>query len=310
MQRYVGGETIYAPEISAERDLAHQLILTNQLPTGRTWSSYGLAGDNARALTVYLAEGIHRSLDLSLRKTYFLIDTLALFASLLGLYAFLRTFAIPALALLGLLYFCLVLPLTYALHVFHPWDRLSVLCWIGSLYFLSTNRLWAFAAILVVGILVKYDMVLLPVLFFLAYWRRERAVRVSAITLGLLLLSFGTYVALSLHFGAGVGPRDPWHQVTRNLRHLTEQPLLYPPFLAFTLPCLLAVLGWRTADRFARAAAVFGGLLVVPLFLATNFAEVRAEVPLLLLWLPCALAGLQSVLAAVPAPSVAERARS
>jgi len=297
MQRYVGGETIYAPEVAAQREADHQFILTNRLPPGKTWSSYGLAGTNARAATVYLAEGIHRAFKLSLHHTYFLIDTLALFASLLGLYAFLRLGSTPAFALFGLLYFCLVLPLTYALHVFHPWDRLSVLFWIALLCCLRTDRLGAFAALLVAGILVKYDLVPLPGLYFLVNWRRQNARRITLTTLALFLLSFGTYAALSLHFGSGVGQRTQvWAQITRNLDYLGTTLILYPPLLAFTLPLLLTVIGWRSADRFARAAAVFAGLLVFPLFLATNFGEVRAEIPFLLLLLPCALTGLQSIM--------------
>jgi len=303
MQRYVGGETIYAPELAARRDTAHQLLLTNQLPPGRTWSSYGLKGASARPATIYLAEGIHSALGVSLRKTYFLIDTLALFASLLGLFAFLRLFVSPAIAAYGLLYFCLVLPLTYALHLFHPWDRLSVLFWIAALYCLRLNRLAAFALLLVAGILVKYDMVLLPGLYFLVAIRKQNVARTALITCGLFLLAFATYAWLSAHFGAGVGPRNQvLKRILINLDYLRTELLFYPPLLAFALPVLLAMIGWRSADHFARVAAAFAGILAIPLFLATNFAEVRAEVPLLVLILPAALTGLRSVIPAEREP--------
>ena len=304
MQRYVGGETIYAAQNVAQRDSAHQLLLTNRLPPGQTWRSIGLAGARARAATVFLAEEIHRASGLTLRQTYLIIDTLALFASLLVLYGFLTLVAPPALALYGWLYFCLTLPLTYALFVFHPWDRLSVLFWLAALYCLRAERLLAFAGMLVAGMLVKYDMVLLPGLYFLASVRRDNVRRVTLITAALSLLALGTYVFLSLQFGDGIGPRDQvWRQVSRNLAYFASEVFVYPPLLAFAVPLGLAALGWSTADRFARAAVAFAGVQAVLLFLITNFQEVRAEVPVLILLLPAALAGLRTLLPAVaPAP--------
>jgi hypothetical protein len=293
MQRYVGEQTIYDPQLDAKRDSVHQAILANRLPAGKTWADYGATGFTARVLSVYIAEGLHRTLNLALSKIYFIIDTVALFSALLALYAFLRLWVPPNLALVGLLFTCLVLPLTYAFHFFHPWDRLSFLIWIGLLYCLGTGRTAAFATLLVIGTFVKYDVILLPALYFLASIKKENAFRVSITTLALFVLSLGTYAGLVAHFGAGLGDRSHvGAQVLKNLADIRENHIWYPPLLAFTLPVALAIMGWRTADRFARAAAAFAGLLAVPLFLASNFREVRAEMPLLVLLLPCALVGL------------------
>ena len=45
-----------------------------------------------------------------------------------------------------------------------------------------------------------------------------------------------------------------------------------------------------------RAMALFGALLLVPLFIATNFEEVRAQMPMFVLLLPAAIAGLRRVM--------------
>lgn len=300
MQRYVGEQTIYAPDYVARRDSLHHFILTNSPPAGRTWSNYGSNGTNIRILTVYLAEGIHRVLGISVRAAYFLIDSAALFASILALFVLLRLWVPPPLALAGVLYVCLVLPLTYALHYFHPWDRLSFLVWIGLVYLLRTHRLAVFGVLLVIGVLVKYDVVLVPGLYFLANVRKDNAIRVGVVALLLFGLSFGIYLGLRAQFGGGTEGPHLADQITRNLSDIRAFHIWYPPLLAFALPVSLAALGVREADRFARAAALFGVLLVIPLFLGSNFAEVRTEMPILLLLLPCALLGLARVL---PGPS-------
>ena len=74
--------------------------------------------------------------------------------------------------------------------------------------------------------------------------------------------------------------------------------LRYPPLLAFGLPLGLAIYGWRTGDQFSRAGFLMAlAILLGPLFLLTNFEEVRAEMGALFLLLPLALAGLERAMA-------------
>jgi hypothetical protein len=72
--------------------------------------------------------------------------------------------------------------------------------------------------------------------------------------------------------------------------------LIYRPLLAFGPPALCAWFGWPTAVRVVRCYCIFGGLLLVPPLTATNFAEVRAEMPVWLLLMPVALLGMQSMI--------------
>ncbi len=291
MQGYVGSRTIYAPEVAAKRDSAHSFILQNQLPAGATWNDYGLKGARARILIVATADRLHKLVGAPVQKIYFWIDTLALAAGLIALFFLLRTWAPPGLALSGMLYVAAVLPLTYALHYFHPWDRVSLLIWVILLALLRKGKLVLFAAVLVMGMLVKYDVILLPALYFLASYRNGPA-RAAMTTAALFLLTVGVYLILIRVFGEGVGQRSVATQVATNLEDFRSLLIWYPPLLALGVPAGLALLGFGTADHFARAAAVFAILMSVPLFLFSNFVEIRAEMPVLILLLPAALSGL------------------
>lgn len=294
-QRYVGSSTIYSPEFAARRDSAHERILNNRLPPGKTWSDYGGKGTQARALTVWVAEGIHRQFGIGLLRVYFWMDTVALFAALVALFSLLRWWVAPPLALVGLLYVGVILPLTYALHYFHPWDRVSFLLWIGLIELLRRERLALFAALLVLAMFVKYDVILLPGLYFLVHFRtKPRAAFV--VTAALFALTMGTYFLLLQMFGSGLGERSIGTQIATNLNDVRDLRIWYPPLLGFALPLVLAIVGFRHADQFARASAVFAVLFCIPLFLFSNFVEIRAEMPVLLLLLPAALQGLQRVL--------------
>jgi hypothetical protein len=70
----------------------------------------------------------------------------------------------------------------------------------------------------------------------------------------------------------------------------------YPPLLVFALPVLLTAVGMRWSGRFLRASAVFGLALFIPIALGSHFAEVRAHMMILVLLLPCALVGLETLL--------------
>ena len=245
---------------------------------------------------MYVAETVHRATGLPVQRVYFWLDTVALFAFLIVLYGFLRWWASPSQALVAVLLTILILPLTYALHFFHPWDRLSLLIWVALLWLLRAERLIAFGALLVVGMLVKYDLIFLPGLYFLTKLP-FREPRVLLTTAGLFLLSIGTYLFIVLAFGSGLGERQMSAQVIANLEQIWSMKIWYAPLLGLAIPGALAVLGVPQADRFARACAGFAVLQCVPLFLRSNFAELRAEMPVVILLLPAALAGLDRLAA-------------
>src|SRR5262249_1548434 len=90
-QVWVGQLTIYAPNEAPQRERLHQMILSNRLPEGvQSWSSLGANGLNVRLLTVWSAEGLHRSTALSLEYSYWIIETGALFLCCVLLFALLQ----------------------------------------------------------------------------------------------------------------------------------------------------------------------------------------------------------------------------
>ena len=292
-QKWVGGATLYDPELWTDRETMHDAILNNTLPdSANSWNSIGANGLNVRLLTVWAAEGIHRITGQRVQRAYVLIETVSLLACCLLLYAFLEPYAGWPFALGSLLYWGTVLPLTYFNHRFHPWDKPSIALWLLALICTWHQRWWALAAVLVVGVMTKYDILVFPALVFLAFRKTEPLKDVVLRTALLLGLTVSTLVFLRWLAPGGVEPRSLTILVGSNLSALRETTVTYPPLLALALPALLAAIGYRTADDFARGCVQLAAIITCILFLQTNFVEFRGEVPILLLLLPAASFGL------------------
>jgi hypothetical protein len=305
LQRWIGAMTVYAPELEKSRLELHAAILANRPPDGKTWESLGARNTNTRAATVWLVEGMHRVARMPVLKAYFIIDTAGVWISLLLLFVLLRQWFEPIYCVLGVLYFVSVLPLTYLFYFFHPWDRLSQCLWI--LLFLCIKRGWfaGLALTLVVSMVVKYDTVPVPAIYWLANVTRSAFWPVTLRALFLLAIALSALVGLAIEFPGGTsGPvtaDDALARIAANAEALGRMNLIYPPLLMHLLPAALALVGWSRTDRVARAAVVVGLACLVPLwFIASNFHEMRAQVPLTILLLPAALCGVQRILHTAP----------
>jgi hypothetical protein len=294
LQRWVGGVTLYQESLSDGRKTFHKAILENQIPPPYTsWQQVGAIRVNVRIATVYLAEYIHRLTKLDLMKVYELIDTLALFFFFLLLFVYLRHTSPTVYALSGLLYVAAILPLTYFHVFFAPWDRVSLVCWVALIMLLRSHSLISFTVLLAISVAVKFDTVVLPGLYFfsnvtLSNWRR--IVLRSAAMFG---VAFIVFMGLRILRPGGFEERTIVTQLLINLRDFRTTPLSYPPLLIFLVPLILAFRGLRWSDRFSGVSVYFGVLLFVPFLVATNFIEVRAEMSVLILILPSALAALR-----------------
>src|SRR5688572_3378853 len=302
MQSWVGRATIYRPELVPRIENAHEAILHNRVPDGASWSKHGLNSTNIRVGSVFLAEGITRVSGLSVPTAYRLLDTVALFATLVLLLVFLGRVVPAPYAVIGAMAFAAALPLSYQLFYFHPWDRLSLLGWTALLMMLERRRFGLFAAALPVAMLVKFDVVLLPALYFLLTapmpplaGDRPALVRSALSTAGLFAITFGVYWALQAWRPGGFEPVAYGPLAIHNVNMLRDLKLAYPPFLGLGLPLLLALVGFSRSERFARSCAVFAGLLLLVFIVKARFEEFRALVPVFLLLLPAALVGLQSI---------------
>jgi hypothetical protein len=135
--------------------------------------------------------------------------------------------------------------------------------------------------------------VVFPALVFLAFRKTIDPWKAVVLCYALLFgLTISTFLVLRWLVPGGFEPRSEMAQVMTNLGMLREATITYPPLLALGPPALLAVLGYQTADNFARACVQLALIIAATLFLQTKFVEFRAEVPILLLLLPAAWFGL------------------
>ena len=295
-QVWVGGLTIYDASMREKREQAHQVLLENRLPEGETWSGRGANRTNIRVATVWVAEGLRRLTGQPLHRVYFVLDTAGLLAALLLSYWFLRMGGSLGFALGGTLFIGALLPLTYHFHYFHPWDRISLALWVLALILVRKRAFRALMLILPLAVIVKFDIVLLPILFFGVAvtpnnWRRSLGEALS-----LLTITVATYVLLRIFIPSGFEAHDVFSQLGRNLSLAVELGLRYPPLLAFGLPFGLGLIGLHRCDRFELAAFSFAIFQMGILAVLTNVVEVRAEMPVLVLMLPASLRGLESLI--------------
>jgi hypothetical protein len=293
-QKWIGDLTVYDQVVEQRRDIVHNAILNNQFPAGAgSWDEVGANGVNVRIATVYLAELVHRITKINLTKVYRVIDTVALFSAFLLLFKYLQQTGPSIYAIAGALYVATVLPLSYLFTYFQPWDRMSLLLWIALVMLLRSERLLLFALLLIISITIKYDTILLPGLYFLVNisWTNQR--KVVFRTACLFVVSFGTWFAIRSLLPGGFERGDVVKQLFINFADFRSTLLTYPPLLTFFVPIVLACIGFRYSDRFCRASVVFGLFLFVPLFTGSNFIEVRAQLPVLILLLPSALIALR-----------------
>jgi hypothetical protein len=297
-QVWVGKVSIYKDEWDEKRERAHLMLLNNEPPPGQTWSSIGANGCNVRVATVWVAEIVHRATGQSLHRVYLGLDSAALLVALLLIFAYLAMGDSVPLALGGLLFVGAILPLTYHYHLFHPWDRPSLALWAAVLALIRRQRLIWLAVVLPIAVVVKFDIVLVPLLYFAVVATKDRLKPSVGATLSLLALSFGAYLLLQVLIPGGMEKRDVMSQIAKNVTVFWELGPLYPPLVAFVLPVSLGMIGLRLSDRFEKAAFAFAFLQASILLLQTNFVEVRAEMPVLILLLPAALKGLAVVIEA------------
>jgi hypothetical protein len=270
----------------------HEAILHNVPPEGG-WTAAGANSVNIRVATVWVAEQIHELSGLSVGSIYRLIDFSCLLISLLLLFALLQRWHPPDAALLGVLLFSCLLPLTMFLFYFHPWDRPSLVTWILLVYAACERRLVFFAVVYVIAIVVKFDAVTAAVLPLLLMARPHDYRRAFAVSIALIITGALVIVVLRFVFPGGQQMNSILLALQSNLADARQLHVFYPPFLAHGLLLLLAVLGWRSGSDEQRRLSVAGLVLLIPHVLFTHF-EYRAQVATTICLLPLGIEGLRS----------------
>ena len=298
LQSWLGDQTIYSRSLEQQREVFHFAILANEAPGGAGWGAVGALSIQKRVGVVYLAEALRKSTGLAVGKIYKGLDTLFLFVSLLSLFFYLRRWLPDIYCLLGVLYFCTALPLTYFFQLFHPWDRLQLAIWIGLLWLVADRRFILLAVGLLASILVKFDTILLPFLYLLANIDQIRWRRTGLESLALLVLAIGAYFAVGRFFPAPLDNASfDWNNahamLLRNAQVFADLSIRFPPLLVHALPVFLSLFFLRSKERFVWASVVFALGLTAVYMLFSNYEEVRAHMVVLVLVLPSALISLR-----------------
>lgn len=305
LQDYVGDITIYSNALKYQRLVLHNAILNNQPPPGVTWKDMGAEKTNIRILAVYLANIVSGVMHLDVNVVYKHIDTISMILILIIFFYYLKNFADTVYAIIGIMYVIISLVNTYFFYYFHPWDRLSCLVWTLLLCALKNNRVYIFAGLLAIGMLIKYDVILLPGLYF-AYTTNRSNINKSLLTTACLFaMTFGIYFTLLKLFpmpeniaanrsalNAAVG------QLVQNFNIFKVSLLSYAPIVVFGIPLLFSayyLLTNKIFNKYVVASAMFGMLMFIP-YLTQIFHETRAEMPILLLIMPSVLLGLRKLI--------------
>lgn len=298
LQMWVGLHTYYDTD-QTRVQLLHDAIVAAEPPAGKRWEDYGANGTALRRLAVLTADTVHDATGLKLKWVYFAQDSACLFLFFPLLFALLCRVAHPSVALIGVLYTSTVLVTTYHFGWFHPWDRPSQLVWVLALHAVLASRPLAFGVALVVGVLIKYDMVLLPLAWPVVRservgWRRALIEAAAFFAVGLSI-----YVGLRLalpgaiekpHGSAGARSLFFLRELGGSL--LRQGPTL-PPLLMIGMPMALALVGFRRLGQGLRGFVVVALLMWSIYALRSHFHESRAQVPVLLLCIPAAATALQ-----------------
>jgi hypothetical protein len=296
LQEYVGKPILYTDAYWESAQVLHQALLAGHPPEGTTWRELGANGTSHRVVVPLLAQSLSDLTGVELRRVYYGIDFTSLVALFALLFLYLRRWLPVGWSLVGILYLAGVLPTTYHFFYFHPWDRVSELVWLGALWGVRERRPLVLALVLAFGMLVKFDLLFVPLLYAAATWGEGTRRRTLLVTAGLLAATFGVLaLATSLRpDAAGGGYLTHVHEVVAaNVADARQSGWAYAPLLLLLLPAACGAAYRPTASdahpRLLRWLAPFA-LLHLPLYaLASMFREARAMVPLLLVLLPPAL---------------------
>jgi hypothetical protein len=301
LQEYVGKSVLYTPEYWESAEVLHRALVAGHPPEGMTWRQMGANGTSHRIVVPLLAQSLSDLTGVELRWVYYWIDYWSLFALFALLFLYLRRWLPVGWSLAGVLYLAAVLPTTYHFFYFHPWDRVSTLCWLGALWCIRERKTLTLALVLVFGMLVKFDLLFVPLLYAAATWGEGSRRRTVLTTLGLFVATGGVLLVVSCFRpeAAGAGYLEHLRDLMAwNLDEARRSGVAYAPLLLLLLPAVCGTayrpVGTDAHARFLRWLAPFA-LLHLPIYVfASSFREARAMVTLVLVLLPPALLWVRS----------------
>jgi len=249
--------SVFSADNTHKRAELHRAIMHNDPPGDGTWGDSGANNINVRVAVVWVAEHLSRMTGKSTDFIYRAIDLTALFAALLGIQALLKHWFSPVEAILGLLLFCLLLPLTALDHYFHPWDRPMLFLWAAMILALVNRRVVLFAILLTLSVIVKFDSIFAVGMIFFLYARTDKWRYATGTTLIVAAIGAMPLAALLILYPGGQEPIDVFHQVSRNISVAAELGFAYPPLLTHGVLLVRGIVGWTKATILMRRLCLF-----------------------------------------------------
>ncbi len=304
LQAWLGAVTIYSPDLDGIRLTMHRAIIANTPPEGG-WAAIGGAAVNIRITAVHAAQLLHEASGFSILRSYMILDTVFLFIALIGIALYLQRWMSPAWCLLGMLYSASILPLSYFEHFFHPWDRMHLVVWLLILAAIRDARFWGVFLGLAAAMTIKFDTVLIALLYGMTHIGRDRVARTLIECAALVVVAWAVLAVLHWALPAPAEPARfsvalAVEHIAMNLQQLATLNVRHPVLLAWGPMALFAFWGLRRRPRFVIAGVAFALVLSVVWGSFTVFREMRAQMPLLLLLLPPALMTLRDWLEPSP----------
>lgn len=234
------------------------------------------APNQYRPLTPWLAEMVRYLMPgESIYAAYFAVRAAATGLGLFCFDRYLKVWFTPAAAAAGALFLAAIIPFTYW-RVVQESDPINLLVFVLAFWALARRRDLLLLPLVLVGTLNRETVAMIPALYLIIRWGRERPLRLAWTTVALgaaWVLAYGGMLMI-------YGPRGYYCDVVMLWRNLsTVLPTVYV-FLLFGALWVLAFMGQRRGPEMLRRS-----LWLVPPYVALHYAvaiaqEVRVYLPL------------------------------
>lgn len=271
----------------ADRLARHEAILAG---TGKAPWGYRLLAPRLVELGADLAGGLGVAHDAAVAWGYVALYAVATVAALGLVYAWVRAWLDPAWALAGALWFAAMQPPTFRWHWFAPDSPLDLAWWlIAALATRAGAANWLFPG-MVLAVANRETAVYAAVIHAALAWGTEPARATLARAGGLAAVGLATYGAIRVGVGPlplAVGPADL-------LRENADPTWALFAFGALGAAWALWLDGFgRRPAALRRLALALTATYLPVVLLFGRIREVRLFLPLLVAWLPLALAAVQ-----------------
>ncbi len=257
----------------------HQAVINSEAPAPLQY----------RALPFFFAEVLHKLLNLSLTRVYFVLRLLFTFLSLYALYQLLGYFFEPEYCYIGVLYTAAVIPITYFGYTMAPGDIMALWVIIQGLNFIMENRYVNLGQLIVLGVLMRETVLVLVPIYFLVNFGKKSNSQVIIDTLLYGIIGISTFIGVRLLYGS----RELYYKFFTLWENLTHPGTYLFLFLFFNIMLFLPFFGFKHQPGVLRRLFI----VVIPFFLINLcfglVRETRLMLPLLPILVPMSISTLR-----------------